>query len=133
MNALMALKIVLPVRIFSQDEAVSRIVVETPGGSMGLLPHRQDCITAIAQGILVYQSESRGEVFAAVDEGILVKAGPMVLVSVRGAIAGPDLGHLRDRVEEEFMELDERERIERTATARLEAAFLHRFAGMRNG
>jgi hypothetical protein len=44
----------------------------------------------------------------AVDEGVLVKTGLEVLVSVRNADRGTDLGQLRDAVEREFLTLDER-------------------------
>jgi F-type H+-transporting ATPase subunit epsilon len=65
-------------------------------GSFGLLPHRLDCVAALAPGILIYETEAEGEVYVAVDEGVLVKTGPDVLVSVRRAIRGTDLGQLRD-------------------------------------
>jgi F-type H+-transporting ATPase subunit epsilon len=45
----------------------------------------------------------------AVDEGVLVKTGLDVLVSVRNAISGTDLGQLREAVEREFLNLNERE------------------------
>ena len=45
----------------------------------------------------------------AVDDGVLVKTGADVLVSVRRALGGTDLGQLRESVEKEFMTLDERE------------------------
>ena len=54
---------------------MSRIVAETREGSFGLLPHRLDCVAALAPGILIYETEAEGEVFVAVDEGVLVKTG----------------------------------------------------------
>jgi F-type H+-transporting ATPase subunit epsilon len=39
----------------------------------------------------------------AVDEGVLVKTGMDVLVSVRRAIGGTDLGQLHEAVEKEFL------------------------------
>ena len=50
----------------------------------------------------------------AVDEGVLVKTGLDVLVSVRRAIGGTDLGQLREAVEKEFLTLDEHEQSVRT-------------------
>jgi F-type H+-transporting ATPase subunit epsilon len=67
---------------------VSRIVAETRDGSFGLLPHRLDCVAALAPGILTYETNGDGTVYLAVDEGVLVKAGADVLVSVRHAIGG---------------------------------------------
>jgi F-type H+-transporting ATPase subunit epsilon len=125
---LMHLKVLLPFQIFAEKTDVSRIVAETREGSFGLLPHRLDCVAALAPGILIYQTESGGEVFVAVDEGVLVKTGQDVLISVRRAIEGTDLGQLRDSVKKEFLTLDEHEKSVRTAVTKLETGFLARFA-----
>ena len=67
----MNLKILLPFQIFAEKAGVSRIVAEYVNeGSFGLLPHRLDCAAALTPGILIYESESDGEVFVAVDEGM---------------------------------------------------------------
>ena len=128
MPPLMNLKILLPFQIFAGKSGVSRIVAETREGSFGLLPNRLDCVAALTPGILIYETESDGEVFVAVDEGVLVKTGADVLVSVRRAIGGTDLAKLRDSVEEEFLTLDEREQSVRSVMAKLETGFLSRFA-----
>jgi F-type H+-transporting ATPase subunit epsilon len=125
---LMNLKVLLPFQIFAQKTGVSRIIAETREGSFGLLPHRLDCLAALAPGILTYQTESDGEVFVAVDEGVMVKTGPDVLVSVRRAIGGTDLGQLRDAVQKQFLTLDEEERSVRSAVAKMETGFLRRLA-----
>ena len=124
----MTLKILLPFQIFADKTGVSRIVAETHEGSFGLLPHRLDCVAALAPGILTYETETDGEVFVAVDEGMLVKAGADVLVSVRRALGGKDLGQLRDAVTKEFLTLDEHEQSVRVVMAKLETGFLRRFA-----
>ena len=93
---LMNLKILLPFQIFAEKTGVSRIVAETREGSFGLLPHRLDCVAALEPGILIYETESDGEVLVAVDEGVLIKAGLDVFVSVRRALGGADLGQLRE-------------------------------------
>ena len=128
----MDLKILLPFHIFAEKTGVLRIVAETIEGSFGLLPHRLDCVAALAPGILTYETESEGEVFVAVDEGVMVKAGMDVLISVRRAMAGTDLAQLRDTVEKEFVTLDEREQSVRLVTARLETGFLRRFASFQH-
>ena len=124
----MHLKVLLPFGIFADKTGVSRIVAQTREGSFGLLPHRLDCVAALAPGILIYETQEQGEVYVAVDEGVLVKTGPDVLVSVRRALGGTDLGQLRDAVEQEFLILDEREQSVRTVMAKLETGFLRRFA-----
>lgn len=128
----MNLKVLLPFQIFAENTGVTRIVAETLDGSLGLLPQRLDCVAALAPGILIYESETEGEVFVAVDEGVLVKTGPDVLVSVRRAIGGTDLDQLREAVEKEFLTLDEHEQSTRTVMAKLETGFLRRFATFQN-
>jgi F-type H+-transporting ATPase subunit epsilon len=125
---LMHLKVLLPFGIFAEKTGVARIVAETRDGSFGLLPHRLDCVAALAPGILIYEDDAEGEVCVAVDEGVLVKTGLDVLVSVRRALGGTDLGHLRSAVEQEFLTLDEREQSVRSVMAKLESGFLRRFA-----
>jgi F-type H+-transporting ATPase subunit epsilon len=124
----MNLKVLLPFQIFAEKTGVSRIVAETREGSFGILPRRLDCVAALAPGILIYETEEEGEVYAAVDEGVLVKTGPDVLVSVRNAIAGTDLGQLREAVEREFLSLDEREQSVRSALVKMESDLIRRLA-----
>ena len=124
----MNLKVLLPFRIFAEKTGVSRIVAETREGSFGLLPHRLDCVAALAPGILIYEDEAEGEVYVAVDEGVLIKTGPDVLVSVRNAIAGTGLRQLRETVEREFLNLDKREQNVRSVLAKMESGFIRRLA-----
>jgi F-type H+-transporting ATPase subunit epsilon len=69
----------------------------------------------------------------AVDEGILIKAGQDVLVSVRSAIAGTDLRQLREAVEREFLTLDESEQKMRSVMTKLEIGLVRRLAEFKNG
>jgi F-type H+-transporting ATPase subunit epsilon len=124
----MNLKILLPFQVFVDTAFVRRIVAETLAGSVGLLPHRLDCVAALAPGILTYQTDAEGEVYLAVDEGVLVKTGPNVLVSVRRAVGGKPLGELCDSVKKEFLTLNENEQSLSAVMAKLEAGVLQRFA-----
>ena len=124
----MHLKVLLPFQIFAEKNDVSRIVAETREGSFGLLPHRLDCVAALVPGILMFETEAEGEVCVAVDQGVLVKTGLDVLVSVRNAVGGADLGQLREKVEAEFLTLDEREQNVRSVTAKLESSLIRRLA-----
>jgi F-type H+-transporting ATPase subunit epsilon len=129
----MNLKILLPFMVFAEKTGVSRIVAEARGGSFGILPHRLDCVAALEPGILTYETETGGEIWVAVDEGVLVKTGLDVIVSVRRAIGGTDLGRLRDAVEKEFLTLDEQEQNVRSTMTKLETGFLRRFADLQRG
>lgn len=131
-STLMNLKILLPFQIFAEKKGVSRIVVESLEGSFGLLPHRLDCVAALEPGIFIYETEAEGEVYVAVDEGVLIKAGKDVLVSVRSAIVGTDLSQLREAVEREFLTLDESEQKIRSVMAKLEIGLVRRLAEFRN-
>jgi F-type H+-transporting ATPase subunit epsilon len=64
----------------------------------------------------------------AVDEGVLVKTGPDVLVSVRRALDGSELGQLREAVEREFLTLNEREKSVRSVLAKMEGDLIRRLA-----
>ena len=128
----MQLRILLPFGVFAETADVAHIVAETREGSFGLLPHRLDCVAALVPGILTFATVAQGEVFVAVDEGVLVKAGPDVLVSVRRALGGGELSRLRALVEQEFLTLDAQEREMRTAMAKLETGFLRRFARLQH-
>lgn len=128
----MKLKILLPFQVFTEKAEVTRIVAETSSGSFGFLPQRLDCVAALVPGILVYETKADGEMFVALDEGILVKTGPDVLVSVRRAVVGNDLKKLHDLVAREFLVLDEHEQSVRSVMAKLEAGFMRRLMTLRH-
>ena len=131
-NELMTLKILLPFQIFEERSDVKRVVVETPYGSYGLLPQRLDCTASLSAGILTYECIEGGEVYTAIDEGILVKAGKHISIAVRNAIRGTNLAHLREVVESEILDLDERERNVRSVLAKLESSFIRRLMELRH-
>jgi F-type H+-transporting ATPase subunit epsilon len=123
----MKLKVLLPTEILV-DEAVRKITAEAANGSFCLLPRHIDFVTALVPGLLSFETQKEGqEVFVAVAEGVLVKSGEEVLVSVRNAARGGGLGEMRRLVEEKFMVLDDKEKTARTAMARIEAGFVRRF------
>ncbi len=128
----MNLKILLPFRVFAEKTGVLRIVAETREGSFGLLPHRLDCVLALVPGILAYETESEGQVYVAVGNGVLVKAGAEILVSVRLALAGPNLAQMRDSLEQEFADRNEHEQSMHAVMAKLEAGFMHRLVGLQH-
>ncbi len=127
----MHLKILLPYKVFADIENVKKIVVETSAGSHGILPRRLDCTAALITGILFYETEAEGEKYIAVNEGILIKAGKDVMVSVRHAVGNAPLGKLRELVEKEMIELDDLEINARSVMAKLETGFLRSFQKLR--
>ena len=122
------LKVLLPFGVFADRTGVSRIVAETHDGSFGLLPRRRDCVAALSAGILTYEIAGEEPVFLAVDEGVLIKTGAEVLVSVRRALSGTDLAQLRHVVDQEFLAANARDHSARMAMTKLETGFLRRLA-----
>jgi F-type H+-transporting ATPase subunit epsilon len=102
-------------------------VVQTLQGLLGILPRRLDCTAALAPGILSYETEADGRVYLAVDQGVLVKTGTTVLVSVRNAIGGTDLDKLHEAVKREFLNVDQQEKNARSVLAKMESGFIRRF------
>lgn len=124
----MNLKILLPFMVFADKTDVSRIVAEGGQGSFGLLPHRLDCVTSLAPGILTYETERDGIIYIAADAGVLVKVGTDVLVSIHHAIAGTDLAQLHDAVKRQFLTLDDSERQLHNVLDKMEGGLIGRFA-----
>lgn len=128
----MKLKILLPYKVFAEESNVKRIIAVTHDGEFGILPNRLDCVMALTAGILVFEtdkgegSESGDEVYIAVDEGILVKTGSDVLVSVRNAIGGMALSELREAIEQQFIQLNEQEQKLRSVLTKMESGFIRR-------
>jgi F-type H+-transporting ATPase subunit epsilon len=128
----MNLRILLPFGVFAEKANVLRVVADTTDGSVGLLPNRLDCVAALVPGILTYEAKDGGTVYVGIDQGALVKAGAQVTVSVRRAIAGSDLGQLKDAVERDYLKLDEQERSVRTAVSKMESGLMGRLAEFEN-
>jgi F-type H+-transporting ATPase subunit epsilon len=122
------LKVLVPTHVFESLE-VDEVVAEGPQGGFALLPRHIDMASALVPGILTCITPDGDEVFMAVDEGVLVKQGDEVFVSVRTAARG-ELGELREAVMRMATEIDDKERAAQTAVARLEASFVRRFLEM---
>jgi F-type H+-transporting ATPase subunit epsilon len=129
--ACLELKIFLPYQILAEVTDLRRIVAETTEGSLGLLPHRLDCVAILKPGILTYQGGG-ADVYVAVDEGVLVKRGLNVSVSVRDAVVGSGLEQLRAEVDKKFLHLDDQEKEMRSALAKIERGFVRRFQKIRH-
>lgn len=128
----MKLKILLPFRVFIEEPAVLQVIAETPDGSFGLLPQRLDCVSVLTPGILTYQTRTEGDVYVAIDHGILVKSGQQILVSVRRAYSGVPLNELQQAVNQDFLKIDEQQREMRAVLAKLESGFLRRSLNLKN-
>jgi F-type H+-transporting ATPase subunit epsilon len=99
----MRLEVFTPTALLVDDAAV-KVIAEGPEGYL-----------------LVYVTAAGEERLLGIDEGVLVKRGAEVRVSVLDAFESDDLASLRKQVARRFLSLDEHERSARTALARLEA------------
>jgi F-type H+-transporting ATPase subunit epsilon len=127
----MTLKVLLPYKVFAEEHNVVRIVAMTYQGAFGILPNRLDCVASLSAGILVFEIEGEKEVYLAVNEGVLVKTGLDVRVSVRNAMKGMGLDELRAAVEEEFMQLNEQEKNLRSVLTKMESGFVQHLAAFK--
>ena len=122
----MRLKLLTPIEVLV-DETVAKINAEGPEGMFCLLPRHRDWVAALVPGIVGFVTLDGRETFVAVDQGVLVKCGDEVLLSVRRAVRDCDLACLRDVVETRFRYYDDQEKAARSAIARLEAGVIRRF------
>jgi F-type H+-transporting ATPase subunit epsilon len=129
----MHLKVLLPSAVFADVQDVSSIVAESHHGSFGLLPHRRDCVAALAPGILRYVVGAGAASYLAIDAGVLTKTGAEVLIAVRRAIRGANLGELHDEVTRQYRAIDQKERELRAAIGRMDGAFIAHVAGLEHG
>lgn len=119
----MRVKLVVPSGMLLEQEAV-KVVAEAQDGAFCLLPRHIDFVAALVPGILGLTSADGEETFVALDEGILVKHGPEVLVSTWNAVQGR-LGELQQSVLGLVRALGEEEQKARLALDRLEASLVH--------
>lgn len=126
----MLLKILLPAEIMMEKE-VKKIVAEAENGSFCLMPNHIDFVATLAPGIFSYELAGGGQEILAMDVGTLVKKGMNVLVSTRNATKAAELGKLKQVVVDQYDALDEREKLVRSASAKLEASLIRRFVELK--
>lgn len=126
----MQVNLQLPTRVLHVGRATYLFAVAENGG-FGILPNHTDFVTALVPSVLTLTTPEGGELVFGIDEGLLVKKGHSVEVSVRRGVQGDDLGTLRDTVRNTFVEIDEDERTARSALSRLEADMVRRLGELR--
>jgi len=120
------LKVRLPYSTLIDRSDVSAMVAETQAGAFGILPHRLDCVAALTPGILSYRTGSPQEHYIAVDEGVLVKTGLLILVAVHHAVSGSELASLHSLVEEQFKSAHNEAKAMNATLIKLETGFIRR-------
>jgi F-type H+-transporting ATPase subunit epsilon len=81
--------------------------------------------------VLILTDGTGGELFFGIDEGLLVKTGHQVDIAIRRGVQGDSLDTLNDTIQKAFVEVDEEERVARSALSRLEANIVRRFGDLR--
>jgi F-type H+-transporting ATPase subunit epsilon len=114
------------------DAEVDKVVAESSEGSFCLLPRHADGTTLLQPGLLSYLPRDGEETFAAVDHGVLVKAGDVVRAACQRAFVAGGLGQAEATVRERFRVQSEREKRARSALLRLEADILRRLGELRS-
>ncbi|MFO8141883.1 MAG: ATPase [Marinobacter sp.] len=119
----------LPTRVLYQGMA-RKLFAVAENGAFGMLPNHIDFVTALVPSVLIVTlADGREQIFG-IDEGILVKKGHEVDIAIRRGVRGEDLDSLQDSVRRNFVEVDEDERVARSALSRLEAGMVRRFADL---
>ncbi len=120
----------LPTRTLYEGEA-SELFAIAEDGAFGVLPNYIDFVTALVPSVMIVTTVNGKEVFFGIDEGIFVKTGDRVDIAIRRGVQGDNLDHLRDTVDTVFVQMDEDERVARSALSRLEAGIVRRFSDLR--
>ena len=129
-NQLMQVSVRLPTRLLFSCEA-TKVFAEAENGSFAMLPKHTDFVTALLPSVLVITDAQGEELYFGIDQGILVKHGYNIDIAVRRGVQGDDLETLNDTIQATLMEVDEDERVARTALSKLEAGIVRRFSDLR--
>lgn len=129
-NARMQVSLRLPTRTLYEG-AVARLFAVANNGAFGMLPNHVDFVTALVPSVLILTEDDGSEQFFGIDEGVLVKHGYNVDIAIRRGVQGDDLNTLNQTVQATFVEVDEQERVARSALSRLEAGLVRRFGDLR--
>lgn len=119
----------LPARTLYQGKA-RKVFAVAENGAFGMLPNHVDFVTSLVPSVLILTLENGSEQIFGIDEGILVKKGHQVDIAIRRGVPGENLDSLQESVRRNFVEVDEDERVARSALSRLEAGMVRRFADL---
>ncbi|MEO5375711.1 MAG: F0F1 ATP synthase subunit epsilon [Alphaproteobacteria bacterium] len=123
----MRLVITTPTAVVAEIDPVAHVRAADASGAFGILPGHADLLTVLALSVVSWRTPDGREGHAAVRGGVLtVKGGNVVRIATREAVAGDDLATLEGRVLASLRAADEEERRQRSDSARLEAAAIHR-------
>ncbi|WP_417543334.1 ATPase [Marinobacter sp.] len=120
----------LPTRTLYEG-TVKQLFATAENGAFGMLPNHIDFVTALVPSVLILTSADGEELFFGIDEGVLMKKGHRVDIAIRRGVQGQDLNSLNETILAAFIEVDEEERVARSALSRLEAGIVRHFGDLR--
>ena len=120
----------LPTRTLFEG-TVKELFATAENGAFGMLPNHIDFVTALVPSVLILTAADGEELFFGIDEGVLVKKGHSVNIAIRRGVQGEDLNSLNETIQAAFVEVDEEERVARSALSRLEAGIVRHFGDLR--
>lgn len=109
------------------QQNIRKITLETLDGYYTLLPRHVDFVSAVIPSIVSYLPEQENEKYAACHQGIVVKKGDKITLSVQGAVLSETLPELQERIKTEFKQNEEQRKQLNTAMARLELGLVRGF------
>ena len=128
----MLLTVLTPLGVVLKTKAL-KVTMETLNGYYTLLPKHVDFISALGPNIVQYYDENSNEKYVACHNGIVVKKGSSVTISVQDAILGDKLDELEVSLAKAYKQNEEKRKELNTAMARLELGIVRGFGRLREG
>lgn len=127
----MRLTIATPEAVLLQREDITALRAEDESGAFGIMPGHTLFLTALAASVVSWCDAAGREGHCALRGGLLtVRDGQDVAIATRQAFLGDDITGLEATLRHEISEAAGRERAERVAAARLQAAAIRRIIGL---
>ena len=122
----MRVRMVVPGKLFL-DEEMDKITAPGAEGSFQVLPKHIDAVWTLQSGILILTKDEK-DLYFAINQGVLVKEKDLVQISSYQIVGSEVLDELQKTVEENFRNLDEKEKRMNSILDKLEADTLIRLA-----
>lgn len=131
----MRLRIVTPLAVVVDEDAIQALTAEDSSGGFGIMPRHADLLTSLDGSVVTWTSRDGSRHHCAVRGGVLTVAGGQdIAIATREAIPGDDLATLGQVVLDRFHADAEAERAERTDSTRLQLqAIRHIVSHLRAG
>ncbi len=114
------LKILIPSKVFFEENEIQSVMIDTNEGVYGILPNRLDFVAIMEPGILIYKKKAEGACYIAHDIGVAVKRGNNVTICTHNAIKEDELGKIKGSLLQELKRSEQSEMHIRKVIADLE-------------